>query len=418
MAVVAKVWIDEDCITCDACQDICPEVFEVTDDSSMILAAVRTDGLFDRNEGGSPLTGTLGAELGDIILEAAEACPVEVIKFELVGDGAAVTEVAAEAPVDVAPAAVAAVAPAAGASDELNAVFAGDRTLNILFGSQTGNAAGLAEKTAKMAGNYGLDAKVVDMDGLDPATLASMKRVMIITSTWGEGEMPDNAESAWNAINANGPGLGDTHFSICAIGDSSYDEFCKAGHDWNGKLAALGGHEAHPLQECDVDFDAPWQLWVNEALPLLACVDSSGTLQVELLEEMKAYGSGDEDDAVEGDFTPGKIAREELTISLELFRYCPEAAESGWDTLTCTVPGHATVQDLLISMQQDVDGSLAFRRGNGAGTPTTGIRVNGRVALADSTMIADLTSDGGRVRVEPLPGHPVCFGPYTVPLQE
>ena len=193
MAIVAKVWIDEDCITCDACHDICPEVFEVTDDSSMILAAVRTDGLFDRNEGGSPLTGTLGAELGDIILEAAEACPVEVIKFELVGDGVAVTEVAAEAVAEVAPAAVAAVAPAAGASDELNAVFAGDRTLNILFGSQTGNAAGLAEKTAKMAGNYGLEAKVVDMDGLDPASLASMKRVMIITSTWGEGEMPDNA---------------------------------------------------------------------------------------------------------------------------------------------------------------------------------------------------------------------------------
>ena len=62
MASVAKVWIDEDCITCDACQDICPEVFEVTDDSSYILAAVRTDGNFDRNVGGSPLTGTLGAE--------------------------------------------------------------------------------------------------------------------------------------------------------------------------------------------------------------------------------------------------------------------------------------------------------------------------------------------------------------------
>ena len=40
MAVVAKVWIDEDCITCDACQDICPEVFVVTDESSEILAAV------------------------------------------------------------------------------------------------------------------------------------------------------------------------------------------------------------------------------------------------------------------------------------------------------------------------------------------------------------------------------------------
>ena len=407
MAVVAKVWIDEDCITCDACQDICPEVFEVTDDSSMILAAVRTDGVFDRNVSGSPLVGRLGAELGDIIIEAAEACPVEVIKYELVSDGAA------EEVVEAAPAAVeaaepvAAVAPAAGVSDALNAVFAGDRSLNILFGSQTGNAAGLAEKTAKLAADYGLQPNIVDMDGFDPARLATMKRVMIITSTWGEGEMPDNADGMWNAINANGPALGSVHFSVCAIGDTSYDEYCKAGHDWNNKLAALGGTEAYPIQECDVDFEPPWKLWVEQALPMLACVDESGTLQVELLDEMKAYGAGDDDDVVEGDFAPGVIEQEAITITVDVFRYAPEAAESGWDTLTCAVPGHATVQDLLITMQRDLDGSLAFRRGAGTGTPTTGVRVNGRIVLADAAQIGDLTKDGGKVRIEPLPGHPV-----------
>ena len=407
MAVVAKVWIDEDCITCDACQDICPEVFEVTDDSSMILAAVRTDGVFDRNVSGSPLVGGLGAELGDIIIEAAEACPVEVIKYELVSDGAA------EEVVEAAPAAVeaaepvAAVAPAAGVSDALNAVFAGDRSLNILFGSQTGNAAGLAEKTAKLAADYGLQPNIVDMDGFDPARLATMKRVMIITSTWGEGEMPDNADGMWNAINANGPALGSVHFSVCAIGDTSYDEYCKAGHDWNNKLAALGGTEAYPIQECDVDFEPPWKLWVEQALPMLACVDESGTLQVELLDEMKAYGAGDDDDVVEGDFAPGVIEQEAITITVDVFRYAPEAAESGWDTLTCAVPGHATVQDLLITMQRDLDGSLAFRRGAGTGTPTTGVRVNGRIVLADAAQIGDLTKDGGKVRIEPLPGHPV-----------
>ncbi len=407
MAAVAKVWIDEDCITCDACQDICPEVFEVTDASSMILAAVRTDGVFDRNVGGSPLVGALGTELGDIIIEAAEACPVEVIKYELVSDGAA-EEVVEAAPAAVEAAApAAAVAPAAGVSEALNAVFAGDRSINILFGSQTGNAAGLAEKTAKLAANYGLEPKIVDMDGLDPAQLATMKRVMIITSTWGEGEMPDNADAMWNAINANGPALGSVHFSVCAIGDTSYDEFCKAGHDWNDKLAALGGTEAYPIQECDVDFEPPWKIWVEEALPLLACVNESGTLQVELLEEMKAYGAGDDDDVIEGDFAPGVIEQAELTITLEIFRYCPQAAESGWDTLTCTVPGHATVQDLLITMQRDLDGSLAFRRGTTAGTPTTGVRVNGRIVLADSAQIGSLAQDGGRVRIEPLPGHPV-----------
>ncbi|DAC42204.1 MAG TPA: hypothetical protein D7I00_01740, partial [Candidatus Poseidoniales archaeon] len=152
MTVVAKVWIDEDCITCDACQDIAPEVFEVTDETSQILAAVRLDGGFDRNEGMSPLSGDFGTQYADIILEAAEACPVEVIKFELVSDGAE-TEVAAEAPaveaaVEAAPAAIAV---GGAASEELTAVMGGDRSLTILFGSQTGNAAGLAEKTAKMA---------------------------------------------------------------------------------------------------------------------------------------------------------------------------------------------------------------------------------------------------------------------------
>ena len=407
MAIVAKVWIDEDCITCDACQDICPEVFEVTDESSQILAAVRTDGKFDRNTGGSPLVGSLGAELGDIIIEAAEACPVEVIKFELVSDGAEVVETeAAPAAVEAVAAAPAATS-AAGASEALSAVLTGDRSLNILFGSQTGNAAGLAEKTAKMAAHYGLDAHVVDMDGFDPARLASMKRVMIITSTWGEGEMPDNADGMWNAIQANGPSLSGIHFSVCAIGDSSYDEFCKAGHDWNGKLGQLGGVEAHPIQECDVDYEPPWKVWVDEALPRLACVDESGTLQLELLDEMKAYGAGDEDDIVEGDFTPGIIERDLLNITVEVFRYCPNAAESGWDTLTCGVPGHASIEDLLLTMQRDVDGSLAFRRGSVAGTATTGVRANGRIVLADTTMIGDVAKEGGRLRIEPLPGHPV-----------
>ena len=227
MTVVAKVWIDEDCITCDACQDIAPEVFEVTDETSQILAAVRLDGGFDRNEGMSPLSGDFGTQYADIILEAAEACPVEVIKFELVSDGAE-TEVAAEAPaveaaVEAAPAAIAV---GGAASEELTAVMGGDRSLTILFGSQTGNAAGLAEKTAKMASNYGLEASVVDMDGYDKSNLANIKRLLVITSTWGEGEMPDNAEAHWQSVQSDAPAHASMHYSVCAIGDTSYDDFC------------------------------------------------------------------------------------------------------------------------------------------------------------------------------------------------
>lgn len=407
MTVVAKVWIDEDCITCDACQDIAPEVFEVTDETSQILAAVRVDGGFDRNEGKSPLSGDFGTSYADIILEAAEACPVEVIKFELVADGAeteAVAEApAAEAAVEAAPAAVAV---GGAASEELTALMGGDRSLTILFGSQTGNAAGLAEKTAKMATNYGLEASVVDMDGYDKSNLANIKRLLVITSTWGEGEMPDNAEELWQSVQSDAPALATMHYSICAIGDTSYDEFCKAGLDWDGKLSSLGATSVQEIKLCDVDFEPPWNEWVLEALPRIACVDASGTLQVELVEEMKAYGTSDDDDVVEGDFAPGIIDATEIQVELELFRYCPAQGERGWDVVATAVPASASLEDLFMTFQRDVDGSFAFRRGVVGATATTGVRANGRVVLADVARVGDLVSNG-KLKIEPLPGYPV-----------
>ena len=407
MTIVAKVWIEEDCITCDACQDICPEVFIVSDDTSKILAAVRTDGQLDRNVVGAAMSGTTGADYGEMILEAAEACPVEIIKFELQGDGAAeaVTEAAPVEAVAEVPQAAAAVA--TGGSEALQALFGGDRSLAILFGSQTGNAAGLAEKTAKLATNYGLVPTVYDMDGFDPASLANHKRTLIITSTWGEGEMPDNAETLWQSVNSQSPSLAGVSFSICAIGDTSYDEYCKAGLDWDGIYESLGASRVHPIQLCDVDFDIAWGQWVAEALPMIACVDDSGTLQEVLLDEMKEYGSGSGEEVASGDFTPAPVLQEELSITLSLFRYCPSAADTGWDTISCAIPGHATVEDLLVAIQHDVDGSLAFRRGNGNGSPTSGIRVNGRVVLADLVQISDLVNEGGVLKIEPLPGYPV-----------
>jgi ferredoxin len=80
---IKRVWIEEGCIVCNACETTCPEVFNVTEDSCHIRAEVRADGEQSSNEAEkSDLGGSFGDELADQIQEAAEGCPVEVIKFE------------------------------------------------------------------------------------------------------------------------------------------------------------------------------------------------------------------------------------------------------------------------------------------------------------------------------------------------
>lgn len=408
MPTVAKVWIEEDCITCDACQDILPEVFEVTDETSYIKADVREDGSFDRNTGFSSIKNEFRSEYSELIEEAADACPVEIIKFEYEGGVAeeVTEEVAPAAEVAAVPAAVADVGADAGVLAE---VLSGDRGLAIFFGSQTGNAAGLAEKTAKLAVAYGLEPSVIDMDGYDQSKFASHKRILIITSTWGEGEMPDNAEELWNATSASNPSLSGVHYSVCAIGDSSYDEFCKAGEDWDEKFAALGATRIVTMKLCDVDFDEPWSQWVAEVLPRIACVDSTGVFHEDLVEAMTAYGAGDEDDgADEGDFSPPSIVHAPISLTMRIFRYDPIMAQSGYDTIAVALPGHATIEDALVAIKREADGSLTFRSGSIAGmNPLTGVKANGRIVPADTTRICDLVDNGSTLTVEPVPGYDV-----------
>ena len=76
----------------------------------------------------------------------------------------------------------------------------GNRDLHILFGSQSGNSEGLAEKWQKEAPRYGLNPTIHDMDGFDIKSMSEMTRVMIVCSTWGEGEMPDNAEELYHCL--------------------------------------------------------------------------------------------------------------------------------------------------------------------------------------------------------------------------
>ncbi|MGF1910518.1 sulfite reductase flavoprotein subunit alpha [Vibrio kasasachensis] len=143
--------------------------------------------------------------------------------------------------------------------------------LTILYGSQTGNAESLAYDAAEKAKEYGMTASVLDMDNVDAQIFIKSSRILIITSTYGEGEMPDNAEALWQLISSdNAPKLDNTFFSVLSLGDTSYDEFCLAGKLWDERLETLGATRITARVDCDVDFEQLAEDWMVATLPCIA----------------------------------------------------------------------------------------------------------------------------------------------------
>lgn len=152
--------------------------------------------------------------------------------------------------------------------------------LHILYGSQTGNAEALAQTAAKSARAKGLVPVVQALGEVDLDVFATMRHVLIVTSTYGEGEMPDNAQLFWNAISAStAPRLEQMHFAVLAIGDTGYDGFCQAGKFIDMRLEQLGAKRVYDRIDCDIDYEEPSNEWLNSSMPQFASsAGSSGTV--------------------------------------------------------------------------------------------------------------------------------------------
>lgn len=152
--------------------------------------------------------------------------------------------------------------------------------LHILYGSQTGNAEALAQTAAKSARAKGLVPVVQALGEVDLDVFATMRHVLIVTSTYGEGEMPDNAQLFWNAISAStAPRLEEMHFAVLAIGDTGYDGFCQAGKFIDMRLEQLGAKRVVERIDCDIDYEEPSNEWLNSSMPQFAAsAGSSGTV--------------------------------------------------------------------------------------------------------------------------------------------
>lgn len=145
------------------------------------------------------------------------------------------------------------------------------RVLNILYGTQTGTSESVAEDAATLAKAQGLKPIVQSMDEVDVNELVAMEYLLIITSTYGEGEMPDNAQILWGAVKEDdAPNLDNMRYSVLALGDTGYDLFCQAGIDWDNRLEKLGAKRLYNRVDCDVDYEDPAEAWIAAVIPLMA----------------------------------------------------------------------------------------------------------------------------------------------------
>ena len=139
--------------------------------------------------------------------------------------------------------------------------------LTVLYGTESGNSENLADLTVKAAKSKGYKAKAVNMADIKVAKLKDIQNLLVIVSTWGEGDPPETAIDFYEAFMGDkAPKLPNTRFSVLGLGDTSYEEFCKMGIDFDARLEGLGAKRIYDRVDCDVDYDDDFAKWHKGAL--------------------------------------------------------------------------------------------------------------------------------------------------------
>ncbi len=166
-------------------------------------------------------------------------------------------------------------------------------TLTILYGSQTGNGERVAETLGSLVQQRGYAAKITSLADYKPAALKRESLVAFVVSTHGEGDPPDDAELFHEyLLSDKAPQLPELSYTVLALGDSSYVNFCQTGREFDARLEALGARRFADLVECDLDFDeaaAAWSRGIADALPELLGGASSAP-RLHAVESIERYG--------------------------------------------------------------------------------------------------------------------------------
>ena len=153
--------------------------------------------------------------------------------------------------------------------------------LTVLYGSQTGGAEKAAKKLAKLAAARGYKPTLRDMGECTPGEIAAGQNLLVIASTYGDGEPPDRAREFWNALSNGAPRMESLRYSVLALGDSSYPKFCEFGRQLDTRLEELGASRVVARIDCDGDWSDVFEEWSAEALGNLGSADPTSAEQAE-----------------------------------------------------------------------------------------------------------------------------------------
>ena len=134
----------------------------------------------------------------------------------------------------------------------------------VLFGSETGNAQGLAEQAGDyLKNNSRYEVSVKDLGDVSVSDLKSLDNILIVTSTWGDGEPPSNAGKILEDLQNTNEDLSSTSFAVFAIGSTSFPQFCQAGIDFDALLEKLGSKRLADLEMADDNYSEQFATWLS-----------------------------------------------------------------------------------------------------------------------------------------------------------
>jgi sulfite reductase (NADPH) flavoprotein alpha-component len=145
------------------------------------------------------------------------------------------------------------------------------RTLTILYGTETGNSRDLAKGLAAAAAERGLSPQIADMSDYKTRLLKDEQDLLVIVSTYGEGDPPQPAVGFFEFLEGKrAPKLDNVRFSVLSLGDSTYEKYCEAGKRIDRRLEELGASRLSDRVDCDIDYEDPAAEWSRSVVDRLA----------------------------------------------------------------------------------------------------------------------------------------------------